>query len=108
MLGRRVPEPDDPALVDEQDAVGNMLDDDGRTRTLLGRSVEACVVDRDRRTAAEVLRELEVVFVVETRGVGRDEHEPAESASGGGERDDHRRRHSELVENFVVRGVLRR
>jgi len=51
-----------------------VLDDDGGTRAFLGRSIQAGVVDRDRGAAAEMLREFEVVLVVETRGVGRDQH----------------------------------
>ena len=84
-----------------------MLDDDGCTRPLFGSSVQTSVVNRDRGTASEMLGELEIVLAVEAGGIGRHEHQPAEGSPGGRERNDHRRLHAELVEDLVVRRVLR-
>ena len=65
LLHRRVPEPDDPVALDEHDAVRDVLHDEGGSRTLLGRAVEARVVDCHRRAPSEVHREVEIVLVVE-------------------------------------------
>ena len=80
-----------------------MLDDDRRPCAFFGRPIQARVVDCDRCASAEVFRELEVVLSVETSGIGGDQHQPAEGAPGGDERDDHCGRHSELVQDLVVR-----
>src|SRR5207237_4448666 len=67
---RRVPEPNDAALIDEENAVRDVLDDDGCTRPLFGSSVQKSVVNRDSGTASELLRELKIVFAVAESGCG--------------------------------------
>ena len=55
------------------------------------------VVDRQRRSARQVFRELDVRVVVAAVRRGRDERDRAENAATGAQRDDHRRAKSELA-----------
>ena len=61
LLDCGVPQTDDPVALDEHDAVRDVLHDEGGSRTLLGRAVEARVVDCHRRAPSEVHREVEIV-----------------------------------------------
>ena len=61
--GGRVPEPDEARLVDEDDAVVDVLERLGRVRALLRLGEEARVVERERDPARELRRHLEVGLV---------------------------------------------
>ena len=108
VFDRRIPETDDPVPFDEYDTVGDMLDYEGGSRAFLCLAVEARVVDRDGCAPRQVHGEVEIVLVVEPSRICRDKHERAEGSAGGGQWDDHRRLHPELVQDPVVLRILRR
>ena len=79
-----------------------MLHHECRTCAPLRLAVETRVVDRDRRTPAEVLREFEILLVEQSVRFGGDQHQRAERAARGGQWDAHCGLHAELAQDFVM------
>ncbi len=89
---RRVPQPDDPELVDEEDAVGDVLERLGCVRALLRRRVEPRVVEREGDAPRELRRHLAVGLVEPPLRLDRAEADRAERPAARDERRDDARR----------------
>src|SRR5918999_830883 len=97
-LPGRIPEPDDAATIEEEDAVAHVREHSGRVGPLLYLAVEPCVVDGQRRAPGEILRQRELVDTVEAAGPARHEGDGAQSAPAREEGDAQPRFGVELAE----------
>ena len=81
-----VPEPDDPAPVEEEDAVADVLEHAGGVRAFLDLAVKARAVDREPDPAGEVLDESQVVGAVRRGAIAAGDRDRAEPLAAGLER----------------------
>ena len=101
-LGRRVPQPDDADAVEQQDAVGDVLEHPGRVRALLDLAVEPRPVEREGEPCGEVLGERDVLGRVHRPALGPCHREHAEPLLACAKRDGDDRARLEAAERYVL------